>query len=97
MNVCQWKQYKRAAGKNWRKPQAVMLWLQCRHLADHEGIQRRPGELQLLWFPYWGRCDGASLIALTEFCRCVGCTLHSGRGAFGPVFLLTRQTGRGRA
>lgn len=96
MNAGQHRQFRRAAGPAWKNQAAAELWLRCRQLADHERCIRRHGEVALLWTPYWGRCHGSALVALCDFARAIGATLHAGGEATddGPVFLLTRPARR---
>lgn len=92
MNHLQNKQFRRVVGAAHRRPEVVQMWLRCRGLADHETRRRRGAAVVVIWRPYWGRVDGAALVALCELARAIGARLEMAEQPddSGPVFLLTR-------
>ena len=92
MNAMQRRQFRRVVGRHHaRRADVQQLWLDCRHLADHER-RRRPAKhtVSFLWTPYAGRVDGRSLVALYDLAAAIGGRLDAAKTADGFLFSLTR-------
>lgn len=96
MNAMQKRQFRRVVGRRHaRRADVQRLWLDCRHLADHETWHRQRGLVITAWRPYWGRVDREGLMQMARFALLTGSGMAVGRlrDGSGIGIVLARRVG----